>query len=300
MIKNDEKGNKDMLVLFTDTDTDITLKEAEKYGYRLISMPYSIDGKTTYPYVDFDEFDGHAFYDGLRNGILPVTSAISEEQYRGYFEPVFAEGNDILYVHFSRAMTMTFDAMDKAVADLKEKYPDRKFYEIDTKGITIISYAIVKEVGDLYLAGKTADEILEWAKTEVDRFAVYFFADDLKFFRHSGRVSGLAGTMGTLLGVRPIIHMSAEGKMVSVGKEKGRTKALERLVRSVEELGDDVVGHRVIVGHADSLEIAQELIALLRQRFGADLTIEIVEVNPTAGSHCGPNTVGVCFHAKHR
>ncbi len=289
-----------MLVLFTDTDTDITPAEAEKYGYKLISMPYSIDGETTYPYVDFETFDAHAFYDRLRGGVLPNTSAISEEQYRAYFEPVFAEGNDILYVHFSRAMTATFDAMDRAVEKLLEEYPERKFHEIDTKGITIGSLNIVLEVGDMYLAGKSVEEILEWSKTEVDKFAVYFFADDLRFFKHSGRVSGLAGTMGTLLGVRPIIHMDENGKMVSVGKEKGRAKAVARLVDTVEQLGDDVKGHRVIVAHTDSPDIAEEVIELLKERLGDDLTIETFDVNPTAGSHCGPNTVGVSFHAIHR
>ena len=263
-------------------------------------MPYSVDGKTTYPYVDFDVFDAHAFYDMLRAGALPNTSAISVEQYRNYFEPVFAEGNDILYVHFSRAMTATFDAMDRAVAELKTRYPDRAFYEIDTKGITIGSLNIVKEIGDQYRAGRTAEEMLAWARDEVDRFAVYFFADDLRFFKHSGRVSGLAGTMGTLLGIRPIIHMNSEGKMVSVGKEKGRAKAMERLVAYVEELGDHVADHRVIVGHSDSREIAEEVIALLRRRFGEGLRIELVDVNPTAGSHCGPNGVGIAFHSKGR
>ena len=289
-----------MLILFTDTDTDITPEEAGAYGYRLISMPYSIDGVTTYPYVDFDTFDAHAFYDKLRAGALPNTSAISKERYRQYFEPVFAEGNDILYVHFSRAMTATFDAMDQAVAELKEVYPDRQFYEIDTKGITIVSLNIVKEVGDLYKAGKTAEELLEWAASEVDRFAIYFFADDLRFFKHSGRVSGLAGTMGTLLGIRPIIHMNEEGKMVSIGKEKGRAKAIDRLLQYVEELGDRIKEHRIIVGHSDVPEIAKEVADALRKRFGSDLTVEITNVNPTAGSHCGPNGVGVCFHAKHR
>ena len=289
-----------MLVLFTDTDTDITPSEAKEYGYRLISMPYSIDGVTTYPYVDFETFDAHAFYEKLRGGVLPTTSAISVEQYVQYFEPVFADGDDILYVHFSRAMTATIDAMDEAVASLKEKYPERAFYEIDTKGITIGSLNIVKEVGDLYQAGKTAEEILAWAKEEVDRFAVYFFVDDLKFFRHSGRVSGIAGTMGTLLGIRPIIHMNSEGKMVSVGKEKGRAKAMDRLVGIVEELGDHVADHRVIVGHSDMEDVADEVIAALKARYGDSLRVEKTLVNPTAGSHCGPNGVGISFHAVHR
>ena len=287
-----------MLVLFTDTDTDITPQVAKEFGYHLISMPYSIDGQTVYPYEDFEVFDSHAFYDKLRGGVLPNTSAISKGRYIDYFEPILKNGDDILYVHFSRAMTATFDNMDQAIAELKEKYPDRTVYTIDTKGITLNALGVVLEVGDLYKAGKTADEILEWAKTEVYKTACYFFADDLKFFRHSGRVSGLAGTMGTLLGIRPIIYMNEEGKMVSVGKEKGRVKAMERLIAFVEALGEDLKDHRVLVGSSDSKEIADEFIKMLKDRFGDDLRIEYYEVNPTAGSHCGPNTLGVCFHAR--
>ena len=288
-----------MLKIYTDTDTDITPAVAAEYGYTLISMPYSIDAKTVYPYEDFEKFDAHAFYDKLRSGVLPTTSAISKERYINYFEEDFKEGNDILYVHFSRAMTNTFDVMDQAVAELKAKYPGTRFEEIDTKGITTISYAIVREVGDLIKAGKTLDEVLEWAKTEVDRFAMYFFADDLKFFRRSGRVSGLAAAMGTLIGVRPIIHMSQEGKMVSVGTEKGRLNAMTRLISVISELGDDISGHRICIGHSDAPHIAHEVGKMIENKFGPQ-NIEYVDVNPTAGSHCGPNGVGVCFHAIHR
>ncbi len=288
-----------MLRLFTDTDTDITPAVAAEYGYRLISMPYSIDAKTVYPYVDFDEFESRKFYDLLRSGVLPTTSAISKERYIEYFEPEFAAGNDILYVHFSRAMTVTFNAMDQAVAELKAKYPGRNFYEIDTKGITTISYTIVREVGDLFKAGKSLEEVLAWAETEVDKFAMYFFADDLKFFRRSGRVSGLAATMGTLIGVRPLIHMSQEGKMVSVGTAKGRNKAMNYLLDKVGELGDQIEKHRICIGHTDAPEIAHELGRMIEEKYGRQ-NIVYVYVNPTAGSHCGPNGVGVCFHAIHR
>ncbi len=289
-----------MLKLFTDTDTDITPVQAEKYGYRLISMPYSANGETVFPYESFENFDAHAFYSMLRAGTLPSTSAISKEKYIEYFEPEFAAGNDIFYVHFSRAMTATFDAMDLAVKELKEKYPERKFYEVDTKGITIISLNIVLAIGDLFLSGKTPEEVLEWAKTEVDRFAVYFFADDLKFFAKSGRVSGIAGAMGSILGIRPIIYMNEEGKMVSVGKETGRNNAIKRLLSYVDELGDDLYNHRVIVGHADAPQIAEKIVSALKEKYGEKLNIVLADVNPTAGSHCGPDTVGVCFHATHR
>lgn len=289
-----------MWTFFTDTDTDITPEVAAEYGFRLISMPYSVDAKTVYPYVDFKEFDSHAFYDMLRSGVLPTTSAISEQQYIDYFEPEFARGNDIFYVHFSAAMTITFNNMAKAVATLKSKYPERRFLSLDTKGITIVSYLIVREVGDMLKAGKTPDEIVSIFGTEVNRYSQYFFADDLKFFRRSGRVGGIAATMGGLIGIRPVIHMNTAGKMESIGKEKGRIKALERLMSYVEEYGEDIKNHRFIVGHTDAPELAIQLADMLHGKFGPDLDIEFVVTNPTAGSHCGPNGVGVAFHSKGR
>ena len=289
-----------MLTLFTDTDTDITPQLAEKYGYKIISMPYSVDGKTVYPYEDFTEFDFHEFYQMLRSGKIPSTSAISQEKYIEYFEPVFSAGNDILYVHFSRAMSATFDAMDACVRELLAKYPDRKFYEIDTKGISIVSLNIAMSVGEMVKDGMSAEQILKWAETEVDKHAVYFFADDLKFFSRSGRVSGIAGTMGNILGIRPIIYMNAEGKMVSIGKAKGRANAIDRLIEYVVTLGDDVANHRILIANSDAPEIAEIIKTKLTEKFGKDVDIMTVSVNPTAGSHCGPDAVGISFHSIHR
>lgn len=289
-----------MLILFTDTDTDMTPELAEKYGYHLVSMPYSIDGKNVFPYEDFDKFEPKPFYDMLRSGTLPKTSAISEAKYIEYFEPHFAAGNDILYAHFSRAMSMTFESMDRAVAQLLEKYPERHFYTVDTKAISSLSYNILCEIGDMYKAGADANEILAWAEREVDHFAMYFFTDTLDFFHRSGRVGGISAAMGSLLGIRPIIHINDEGKMVSIGKAKGRVKAIDCLVDSMKELGDDIENHRVIIGTSDADDMVQVLLEAIRENFGDRLKLEVVTVNPTGGSHCGPDGIGVSFHAVHR
>ncbi len=290
-----------MYQLFTDTDTDITPEVAAQYGYKLISMPYSLsDGKDVYPYVDFETFDYKAFYDMLRDGELPKTFALSPQKYIEYFEPTLQEGKDILYVHFSAAMSGTFDAMKLAWRELKEKYPERELYTVDTKGITICSYNIVREIGDMAQNGATVSEITAWAEKEVDKFAVYFFADDLKFFARSGRVSGLVATMGGILGIRPVINMNGEGVMDSIGKAKGRRGALKEILQYVSTLQEDITSHRVVIGHSDALDLAYEVEKKLKEAYGAELRTEIVPVNPTAGSHCGPDAVGVCFHAIHR
>ncbi|MBR5943038.1 MAG: DegV family protein [Clostridia bacterium] len=294
-----------MLRLFFDSDCDVDLKTAKEYGAELISMPYTVDGKLICPYEDYEEFNYNEFYGMLRDraaqgGELPTTSSVNAERYKQYFEPFFAQGDEILYVHFSESMSQTFENMRAAVAELKEKYPDAVFREYDTKAITTLGYMLSREAGELYKAGKTADEIIAHLNKEINHYTIYFFADNLKFFKRSGRVGGLAATMGTLLGVRPIIYISEEGKMESIGKERGRFNALERLLTYVEELGDDIRAHRLVVAHTGADEIADQLIEAIKERFGADLEIEKVVVNPTAGAHCGPDSVGICFHSKRR
>lgn len=289
-----------MFTVFVDSDCDFTPEIVAEYGFKLISMPFSIDGKTYFPYEDEKTFEMKPFYEKLRSGVIPTTSGVSVEKYKNYFRPEFEKGNDVMYVHFSRAMSGTFDAMDEAVAELKKEFPERKFYPVDTKGITIISYNIAKEIGDMYKRGASPEEIIAWADKEVLCFSQYFFADDLKFFRRSGRVSGFSATMGTLLGIRPIIYMNAEGKMLSIGKERGRANAIARLLKYVEELGDDVTKHRIIIGHTDAPDMANELADKVKEKYGKDIDIEVITTNPTAGSHCGPNGVGISFHSKRR
>lgn len=289
-----------MLKLYTDTDTDFTPEAAKEYGYKLISMPYVIDGKEYKPYVDFEKFDAHAFYDMLRGGVMPTTNALNAEDYKDIFEEDFKAGNEILYVHFSAAMSGTFNSLALAVKELSEKYPDAKFYTLDTKGITILSYAMLKDIGDMYKAGKGVKDILQWAEKEIDKYTVYFYADNLKFFARSGRVSGFSAFMGNLLGIHPIIYISSDGIMTSCAKVRGANNTLKTLVKYVEDLGDDVKNHRIVIGHADCIQIVEKLIKMLEEKFGKGLNIEVVDVNPTAGCHCGPDCVGISFYAKHR
>ena len=289
-----------MYTLFTDTDCDITPEIAERYGYKLISMPYTIEGKQVFPYVDFKDFEYKEFYNRLRKGVVPTTSARSPVEYINYFEPEFKAGRDILYVHFSAAMTATFNSMRLALEELKEKYPERKLYDIDTKGITLGSYNICLSIGELYKNGASIEEIQAWADREIDRTAFYFYADDLKFFGKSGRVSGFAAFFGNIIGLKPIIFIDTDGKMKTKDKCRGRKQALQKLLNYVIDLEDDIKNHRVIIAHTDALPIAEEFGDMMKDYFGEDLKIEYEVVNPTAGSHCGPNAIGVSFHAKHR
>ncbi|MCR5185011.1 MAG: DegV family protein [Bacilli bacterium] len=294
---------KQKYILFTDTDCDITPEIANKYGYKLISMPYTLDGKEIRPYVDFETFDYKAFYERLRNVTkkdIPTTSALSPIEYINYFEPYFKEGYDILYVHFSGAMSATFNSMRLGLEELYEKYPERKLHTVDTKGITLGSYSICLSIGELYQKGASIEEIQKWAEENVDKTAFYFYADDITFFTKSGRVTGLKALFGAALHFKPIIFIDESGTMKTKASVRGRNAALSRLLSYVVELEDHIKDHRVVIAHTDAQEIAEHFARMLREQFGEDLQIEFEVVNPTAGSHCGPNSMGVTFHAKHR
>ena len=289
-----------MLTLFTDTDCDITPAVALKYGYKLIYMPYYIDGKEMIPYKDGDDFDYKDFYDRLRTGVVPKTFAINPYDYVNYFEPEFKKGNDIVYVHFSKAMSGTFNALNIALEDLKDRYPERKVTLIDTRGITVLGYQIVTQIGKLFQEGKSLEEVLAWADKEIDHFTVYFFSSDLKFFQRSGRVSGLSALFGSMLGIHPIIYINEEGKMVNIAKAKGKQGAINKLLSYIDEIGDHIEDYPIYIAHSDALDVAKKLGDMLQAKYEKPLNIEYIAVNPTIGSHCGPSSVGICFHSKCR
>ena len=289
-----------MYTLFFDTDCDITPAIAKEYGAKLISMPYEVNGKEYHPYVDYEVYDAHELNEQMRKGILPSTSALSPEDYKAYFEPEFKAGRDILYVHFSAVMSATFNSLRLAMEDLKAKYPERKLDMIDTKGITLGSLSLCMSMGQLYKEGKSVEEIKKWAKDNVDKQAFYFFADNLKFFAKSGRVGGFAAFMGGLIGIKPIIYIGEDGKMTSIGKAKGRKNALQKILEYVIALEDHIKDYPVIIAHGDAMYLVDEFIPMLKKQFGDDLNIMVEDVNPTAVCHCGPDTLGVTFHAKHR
>lgn len=289
-----------MVVFFTDTDCDITPSLAKELGFQLISMPYSIEDKEVYPYEDFDKFEYKEYYDLLRSGVIPKTSAIPPTKYMEYFEPHFAAGNDIVYLHFSKNMSGTFNSMNIALEDLYEKYPDRKLIAIDTKGISALGYLIIKEVHKLIKENKPVEEIKAWVEENSDKYAIYFYADDLKFFGRSGRINNFSAVMGNILGLHPIIHINSDGYMLSIAKSKGKNQTLNKIIQMIDNIQEDIDKHPIVIGHTDIQDIAEKLGNMLKEKYGAHLDIEYIIVNPTAGAHCGPNCVGVAFHSKGR
>ena len=287
-----------MYQLFCGSNCELWHTTVKELGLNVIRMPYVIDDEEFF-YDMGEHTDFEAFFNKMRAGATPKTSALNEYAYLEYFEPILERGEDIYYVTFSHQMSGTFGAMKSAIAQLKEKYPDREIRFKDTKLISMGSGFVTYYAALKYKEGATMDEMDAYLEDLIPHVATYFVVDDLTYLYRGGRVSGMSKVVGNLLGIKPVLHINDEGKILNINKVKGSKKALATLVDYMKTKGNDVNKFRVFILHADTEASANELAGLLREKFEG-LDIHIQSVGPVIGSHCGPGTVGLVFHANER
>ena len=279
-------------VFMTDSDSDLPFHLKEQYNIPVVYMPYALDGKEYFD--DLGQMVDHkSYYDMMRNGAVPVTSALNEATYLDYFEPVLKE-KDLLFVAFSSKLSCTLQAVYSAREKLLEKYPDRKFTVVDTLRISGPMTLLVLKAHEMYRAGKSMDEVAGWLEANKLRAQAYFIVDDLKYLKRGGRISAAAATVGTMLDLKPIIMEAADGTLVSNDKIRGRKKAMAFIVDKMLEFAPDPAESPIIVLNADSHEDAERVKNAIEQKLpGADVLIE--NVGPVIGAHSGPGTIAVCF-----
>ena len=239
-----------MYQLFCDSNCELWHTEAKALGLRVIRMPYVLDGEEFY-YDLGENTDFKHFYDRMRAGAVPTTSAINEQNYIDYFEPVLREGQDIYYITFSHKLSATFESMDRAVAALKEKYPDREIRTFDTKSISLGAGFQVRLAAEKYNAGATMDELDAFLEEVRAHTVVYFVVDDLVYLKRGGRISALTAAFGKMLGIKPMISVMPDGSLQSVGKVKGSKRVFAEFVRIMREHKCNVKDYRIEVLQAD-------------------------------------------------
>lgn len=284
-----------MYQLFCDSNCELWHTEAKALGLRVIRMPYVLDGEEFY-YDLGENTDFKHFYDRMRAGAVPTTSAINEQNYIDYFEPVLREGQDIYYITFSHKLSATFESMDRAVAALKEKYPDREIRTFDTKSISLGAGFQVRLAAEKYNAGATMDELDAFLEEVRDHTVVYFVVDDLVYLKRGGRISALTAAFGKMLGIKPMISVMPDGSLQSVGKVKGSKRVFAELVRIMREHKCNVKDYRIEVLQADCPETGDAFVQTLRQEFGEDIKVDYQIVGPVIAAHCGPGTLGLIFY----
>lgn len=279
-------------VFMTDSDSDLPFHLKEQYNIPVVYMPYALDGKEYFDDLG-QMLDHKTYYDMMRNGAVPVTSALNEATYLDYFEPILKE-KDLLFVAFSSKLSCTLQAVYSAREKLLEKYPERKFTVVDTLRISGPMTLLVLKAHEMYRAGKSMEEVAGWLEANKLRAQAYFIVDDLKYLKRGGRISAAAATVGTMLDLKPIISEAPDGTLTANDKIRGRKKAIAFIVDKMLEFAPDPAESPIIVLNADSMEDAERTKALVEQKLpGANVMIE--NVGPVIGAHAGPGTIALCF-----
>ena len=285
-------------VFMTDSDSDLPYELKVRYDIPVVSMPYTLEGKEYFDDLG-QTLDSKSFFDKMRAGAQPSTSALNETIYLEYFEPVLAGGKDLLFVAFSSQLSATINAVYAARETLLAKYPERKFTVVDTLSISGPMTILILKAHELYRAGKPMEEVAAWLEENKLRAQAWFTVDDLKYLKRGGRISPAVAAIGTMLDLKPILTETCEGKLASADKVRGRRKALNYIVdKAVDNVADqkEAVG---IILHADALADAQKLRDMLAAKL-PDMELRIDNVGPVIGTHAGPGTLAFCFLGKKR
>ncbi|MDE6397975.1 MAG: DegV family protein, partial [Clostridiales bacterium] len=269
---------------FCDSNSEIWYTRFDTLGIECIRMPYTVNGEERL-YDLGRETDNRAFFAAMRSGATVKTQALNENDYTEYFEPVLAAGEDILYVHFSRAMSGTFESMEKAVAALRKKYPERKITTVETKNISMGSGMVTYYAALRHNEGASDEEVVRFVENFREKVKVYFTVDDLVYLKRGGRLSAFKAMIGTIFSLKPVISTSAEGKLVNILNAKGRKKALHTLLDYLES-GNVDTKYPISIMNADSDADTALLIDMIREKYPqAEIWEQLV--GPVVGCHCG-------------
>ena len=283
-------------ILMTDSDSDLPYALKVQYDIPVVYMPYTLEGKEYFDDLG-QTLDHKSFFDAMRQGAHPTTSALNETVYEEYFEPYFEQGQDILFLAFSSQLSGTINAIRAARETLLEKYPERKFVLVDTLSISGPQTLLVLKAHEMYRAGESIETVAAWVEANKLRAQAYFTVDDLKYLQRGGRISSAAAAIGSLLDLKPILTETREGKLAAAQKVRGRKKALAYIVDKAAECIDDPTESIGLVLHADAKEDAAKLAIMLHDRIPG-ITIRMENIGPVIGAHAGPGTVEFCFIGK--
>lgn len=282
-----------MSKFFCDSNCELWFDKAESLGINYISMPYTV-GDNEYYYDLGKNTDNRKFFEDMRKGAVPKTSALNMQNYIDYFEPVLKQGEDIIYVTFSHKMSATFESMAKAIEQLKQTYPERTVSVVDTKHISMAAGIVVYYAAKLHNEGASDEEVVKFVESFRERVKCYFTVSNLIYLKRGGRLSSFKAFVGTLFDIKPIIS-NIDGKLENIEKSKGRKKSLKDLTGYLEKDKVDL-SYPIVIMNADCDPDADYTVSAIREKY-PDAEIWEQLVGPVIGSHCGPDTIGVIFVA---
>lgn len=285
--------------IMTDSCCDLTEQMARELELVVLPLTMHMDGQDYPNTLDAASISHKEFYRRIRQGAMPSTSAVNVGQFEDAMEAQLAQGRDILCVCFSSALSTTYQSACIAAREVGARYPEGRIRVIDSlsasRGQGLLLYLAAQRKAD----GMTLEQLGDWVEQTRGHICHWFTVDDLNYLKRGGRVNAATALVGTMLAIKPVMHMSDDGKLTVVGKARGRRASLKALIDNVGRLGIDLSGQTMFLCHADCEEDSQQVAEELKSRYGVrDVLIHYI--GPVIGSHTGLGTMGLFFVGKER
>ena len=284
-------------VIFTDSACDIKPELLKSWGVECIDLSFRFDGDHR-EYFNSD-MEITEFYRKMREGGIAKTSAVNPGQFFTAFDSILKQGKDILYLGFSSGLSTTCNSARMAREELKDRYPERKLLVVDTlaasAGQGLLLYLVLQKKNE----GATIEEAHAYAKELKLHICHWFTVDDLVYLKRGGRVSPAVALLGKALGIKPVLHVDNEGKLISMSKVRGRKASIAALAEKCAAMADDPKNATIFISHGDCPEDANTLANMIEEKIGATVSL-ITPVGTVIGAHSGPGTLALFFVGKER
>ncbi len=282
--------------IITDSACDLPQALRQQLDVKMVSLTLLFRGQEMLDSVE----DGiGALYQALRAGEVAKTAAVNPEAWMAAMEPVLQQGKDALVLVFSSGLSTTYQSAVIAAQELGGKYPQRRIRVVDTRCASLGQGLLVYNACRKRDEGLTLEELTAWAEENKGRLCHWFTVDDLMYLKRGGRIGAATAIVGTMLGIKPVLHVDDEGHLVSVGKARGRKASIEALAQKVGQLGLPGANKTVFICHGDCLEDARYLEAVLKEKYGVEEAF-IGYTGAVIGGHSGPGTLALFFWGEKR
>ena len=286
--------------IVTDSSSNLVEEMIDDFGLHVLPLTFMVDGEEYQSYLKGQHTDLKQFYTMMREGKVITTSlpnlAESEALMRGLLE----QGRDILYLGFSSGLSGTFEATELLMRDLAAEFPERTLCAVDTLAASGGEGLLVWHAVQRARAGASIGEVRDWVEENKLHLAHWFTVDDLMFLFRGGRVSKTAAWAGTMLNIKPVMHVDDEGHLIPLEKVRGRKKPLNALVDHMEKSAVQPIDQQMVfITHGDCLEEAEYVADQVKERFGVKEVV-VNYVDPVIGAHSGPGTMALFFLADKR
>lgn len=281
------------IIIMTDSSCDLPLEYIKTNNIPYLGIACNFKGQEYLE--DFGKtLKYKEFYAAVREGEMPTTAQINSYRFSEEFKKYAKEGKSVIYLAFSSALSGTYNSALVAREEVLEDYPQADITVIDTKAASMGVGLIVHHAYELLKKGASKDEIIKWVEDNKLKAIHWFTVDDLNHLKRGGRISAAAAAVGSLLAIKPVMHVNDAGQLIPVSKAKGRKKSIKELFENLEKHIVNPEEQVIFISHGDCIEDAETLASMIREKYAVkDIIINFI--GPAIGSHSGPGTLALFF-----